>query len=218
MPAAVFLDRDGVINENRDDYVKAWGEVRFLPGVLEALARLAATPFRIVLTSNQSPIGRGILTRAQVDAVNHRLVTEIEARGGRVDGVYYCPHRPEEGCECRKPRPGLLLQAAQELDLDLGGSHLVGDAVSDVEAALTAGVQPVMVRTGRGAAQERLLKDKWPQVPVVPGLGEAVEWILKSGQGEQTGRWGDGERGPEGERETRSGGVEKGGRRKVERG
>jgi len=176
---AIFLDRDGVINENRDDYVKAWEEVCFLPGVFEALARLAATPFRIVITTNQSPIGRGILTRAQVETINRRLVTEIEARGGRVDRVYYCPHRPDEGCDCRKPRPGLLLRAAQELELDLGRSYLVGDAVSDVEAALAAGVQPVMVRTGRGAAQERLLRDKWPQVPVVADLGKAVEWILR---------------------------------------
>ena len=176
---AIFLDRDGVINENRDDYVKAWEEVRFFPGVFEALARLAATPFRIVLTTNQSPIGRGILTRAQVEAINRRLVAEIEARDGRVDGVYYCPHRPDEGCDCRKPRPGLLLQAAQELDLDLKKSYLVGDAVGDVEAALAVGVRPVMVRTGRGTAQERLLKDRWPQVPVLADLGEAAEWILQ---------------------------------------
>ena len=175
---AIFLDRDGVVNENRDDYVKAWEEVRFFPGVFEALARLAATPFHIVITTNQSPIGRGILTRAQVEAISRRLVAEIETHGGRVEGVYYCPHRPDEGCDCRKPKPGLLLQAAQELDLDLGKSYLVGDAVSDVEAALAVGVQPVMVRTGRGAAQELLLRDKWPQVPVVADLGNAVDWIL----------------------------------------
>jgi histidinol-phosphate phosphatase family protein len=188
MPAAIFLDRDGVINENRDDYVTSWQEIRFIPGVLQALARLAATPFHIVLVTNQSPIGRGILTRAQVEAINRRLVAQIEAHGGRMDRVYYCPHRPDEGCDCRKPRPGLLLQAGRELNVDLGKSYLVGDAVSDVEAALAAGVQPVMVRTGRGAVQERLLQVKRPQVPVMANLSEALEWILSTTQMQDTKR------------------------------
>lgn len=178
MPAAILLDRDGVINENRDDYVTSWQEMRFIPGVFEALARLAATSLSLVLVTNQSPIGRGILTPAQVETINQRLILEIEAHGGRVDGVYYCPHRPDESCDCRKPRPGLLLRAARDLNLDLGASYMVGDAASDVEAALAAGVQPVVVRTGRGAAQERLVRAKWPRVPVVADLGEAVECIL----------------------------------------
>ena len=112
--------------------------------------------------------------------VNQRLMVEIEAHGGRVDGVYYCPHGPDEGCACRKPRPGLLLRAARELNVDLEKSYLIGDAISDVEAALAAGVQPVMVRTGRGAAQVRLLKASWAEVPVVVDLGAAVEWILST--------------------------------------
>jgi D-glycero-D-manno-heptose 1,7-bisphosphate phosphatase len=179
MPAAVFLDRDGVINENRDDYVKCWDEVHFLPGVFAALARLARAPFRIVLVTNQSPIGRGILTRQEVEAINRRLVAEVSVHGGRVDGVYTCPHHPDEGCDCRKPRPGLLLQAARDLDLDLSRSYLVGDAASDVEAALAAGCSPIFVLTGRGQGQQSLLdRQRHARVPVVQGLEEAIDFIL----------------------------------------
>ena len=179
MTAAVFLDRDGVINENRDDYVKGWEEVCFLPGALEALARLAATPFRVLLITNQSPIGRGILTAGQVEATNRRLVEEIGAHGGRIDGIYYCPHCPDDGCDCRKPRPGLLLRAARELEIDLRHSYLVGDAISDVEAGLAAGCRPIMVLTGLGQEQRTLLHQRgYHHVPVVRDVGEAVGLVL----------------------------------------
>jgi len=177
--AAIFLDRDGVINQNRADYVTTWEEVSFLPGVFPALARLSRTPFCIVLVSNQSPIGRGILTSAEVEAINRRMVAEIERQGGRIDAVYYCPHRPDEGCDCRKPRPGMLLRAAGELDLDLSASYLVGDAVSAVEAALAAGCSPILVLTGRGTAQQPLLRQRgYTSVPVAADLAGAVRLIL----------------------------------------
>lgn len=178
MPAAVFLDRDGVVNENRDDYVKTWEEVRFLPGVFGGLARLASSPFSIVLITNQSPIGRGIVSREQVEAINRRMVAEIEAHGGRVDGVYYCPHHPDAGCDCRKPRPGLLLKAAEELELDLANSYLVGDAIGDVEAGLAAGCSPILVLTGRGKQQVALLQQRQRHVAVAQDLAEAVALIL----------------------------------------
>ena len=179
MRAAIFLDRDGVINQNRADYVKTWEEVSFLPGVFPALARLSRMPFCIVLVSNQSPIGRGILTSAEVEAINRRMVAEIERRGGRIDAVYYCPHRPDEGCDCRKPRPGMLLRAAGELDLDLSASYLVGDAVSDVEVALAAGCSPILVLTGRGTDQQPLLRQRgYTSVPVAADLAGAVRLLL----------------------------------------
>jgi D-glycero-D-manno-heptose 1,7-bisphosphate phosphatase len=188
MPAAVFLDRDGVINENRDDYVQSWEEVRFLPGVWEALGRLSLMPFLVVIVSNQSPIGRGILSQEQVEGINRQIVAEIEAHGGRIDAVYYCPHHPEAGCQCRKPRPGLLFQAAEDLDLDLASSYLVGDAVSDIEAALSAGCRPILVLTGRGQEQEPLLQQQgYNRVPVKRDLEGAVALIL-DGQ-EQDLQW-----------------------------
>jgi len=153
---AVFLDRDGVINENRRDYVKSWDEFVFLPRALPSLRRLARTPFATIVISNQSAINRGLVSLSEVNHVNERMLGEVKEAGGRIDGIYICPHRPDEGCDCRKPKPGLLYQAANELDIDLASSYLVGDAFPDVEAALAAGCTPVLVLTGRG--QEELLK------------------------------------------------------------
>lgn len=147
---AVFLDRDGVINRDRSDYVKAWSEFEFLPGVLEALHRLARLPYVVVVLSNQSAIGQGLVSQAVIDDIHARMQAAIQRAGGRVDAVYYCPHHPNANCDCRKPRPGLLLRAAHELDLDLSASWLIGDDLRDLQAAVVAGVQPILVRTGHG--------------------------------------------------------------------
>jgi D-glycero-D-manno-heptose 1,7-bisphosphate phosphatase len=147
---AVFLDRDGVINRDRPDYVKSWEEFEFLPGALEALRLLALGPRRIIVVSNQSAIGRGLVSREDVDRIHARMTEAVRGAGGRIDAIYYCPHRPDEGCPCRKPRPGLLRKAARELGLDLPGSLLIGDDLQDLETAVAAGVRPVLVRTGHG--------------------------------------------------------------------
>lgn len=163
MHPAIFLDRDGVIIENRASYVRSWSDVSILPGALDALARIRSSPFKIVIVTNQSAIGRGILPIQVAQEINQRVVEAIERAGGRVDGVYMCPHAPGEDCACRKPKPGLLVQAAQALRLDLGQSLMVGDALSDVMAGQAAGVrEAVLVRTGRGASQA--------QLPVPTGL------------------------------------------------
>ena len=176
---AVFLDRDGVINENRSDYVKGWEEFVFLPGVFEPLRLLAQNHQAIVVVSNQSAVGRGLVSRETVEAIHRRMQAEIQRRGGRVDAIYYCPHHPDAGCDCRKPRPGLLLRAARELSIDLSRSYLIGDAVSDIEAALAVGCTPIFVLTGRGQEQQPLLwKNGYNGVPVVPDLAAAVDWIL----------------------------------------
>ncbi|MEA3335515.1 MAG: D-glycero-beta-D-manno-heptose 1,7-bisphosphate 7-phosphatase [Chloroflexota bacterium] len=178
---AVFLDRDGVINENRADYVRSWADVEFLPGVFPALERLAASDLAIVVITNQSPVGRGILTMEEMNAINDALVARIRSEGGRIDAVYACPHRPEDDCTCRKPRPGMLLQAAKDMDIDLGASFLVGDAVTDIEAGLRAGCRPVMVRTGRGESQlVQLRAAGYELVPVADDLAGAVTWIFDS--------------------------------------
>lgn len=155
---ALFLDRDGVIIENRASYVQSWADVRFYPGALEALRRTKSSPYKIVIVTNQSAVGRGIISLETADEINRRLVKTIEEHGGRVDGLFMCPHAPSDGCACRKPAPGLLLQAAQALSLDLGQSILIGDALSDLQAGQAAGIrQIVLVRTGRGSEQERLV-------------------------------------------------------------
>ncbi len=177
--AAVFLDRDGVLIANVDTYVRTWADVRFLPGVFDALRRLASTAYAVVLVSNQSAVGRGLLAADDALDINARAVEKIVAQGGRVDAAYLCLHSPDNACPCRKPEPGLLLQAEAELGLDLADSYLVGDAASDIGAARAAGVRGILVRTGRGEAQERLLdaRDR-TSISVVPDLGAAVDRIL----------------------------------------
>jgi len=179
---AIFLDRDGVIIENRDDYCLTWEQVAFLPGALQALAHRRHAPHAFVIITNQSAIGRGLLGRATADEINARLVNAIQASGGRIDGVFLCPHAPEAGCDCRKPLPGLLLQAARELSLDLGRSALIGDALSDLDAGLAAGVgERILVRTGRGIQQLALAgAERAAGMTVCADLSEALDIILGS--------------------------------------
>lgn len=176
---AVFLDRDGVINENRSDYVKTCEEIEFLPGVFESLQRLASSPYLIVVISNQSAVNRGLVASEMVDNIHCRMREEVERRGGRIDGFLYCPHRPDERCDCRKPKPGMLLRACRRFSLDLQQCYLVGDAPSDLTAARAAGCHPILVLTGRG-------RESWPltessedgPTTVVADLSAAVDWIL----------------------------------------
>ena len=157
MLPALFLDRDGVIIENRANYVRTWEDVVFFPSALAALSLAAVMPLRIVIVTNQSAVGRGIISLAAAEELNQRIVLTIELAGGRIDGVYMCPHAPEEQCECRKPKPGLLLRAAQELSIDLLHSIMIGDAQSDLLAGQAAGISNlIMVKTGRGIVQARL--------------------------------------------------------------
>jgi D-glycero-D-manno-heptose 1,7-bisphosphate phosphatase len=151
---ALLLDRDGVLIENREDYVLSWADVEIYPGALEALARASRSPYKIVIVTNQSAIGRGLISLQKAEEINQQLLKKIKAAGGRVDGVFMCPHAPEDGCTCRKPQPGLLFQAAQALSLDLSRSILIGDALSDIRAGQAAGIsQTILVRTGRGRSQ-----------------------------------------------------------------
>ncbi len=157
MNPAIFLDRDGVLIENRDDYVRSWADVVMYPAALQALAEFSSLPHRFVLITNQSVIGRGMVPLEIIERINQRLGAAIRAAGGRLDGVYMCPHAPEEGCACRKPLPGLILEAAEEMELDLASSVLIGDALTDLQAAQAAGVgRAVLVQTGRGAQQLKL--------------------------------------------------------------
>ena len=182
--SGVFIDRDGVINVNRSNYVKSWDEFTFEAGVFEALKCLAQTNLAIVIVSNQSAIGRGLVEKDTVEEIHKRMVEVISQNGGRIDAVYYCPHRPEEGCTCRKPRPGLLRQAALELDLDLSRSYFIGDAISDVEAALAAGCMPLFVQTGLGSEQyERLVEKGLDHIRLFPDLMGAVDFILELNPG-----------------------------------
>jgi D-glycero-D-manno-heptose 1,7-bisphosphate phosphatase len=174
---AIFLDRDGVIIENRDEYVRSWADVEVFPQALKALAALSAGPYRIIIVTNQSVVGRGHITDEAAEAINSRLLEIIRAAGGRVDDVYMCPHEPETDCSCRKPLPGLLQTAADEHHLDLTNSVMIGDALTDIQAGQAAGVRlSILLRTGRGRAQERLAEDAdLPAFLVFDDLLEAID-------------------------------------------
>ena len=176
---AVFLDRDGVLIENQPGYVRSWSHVEFLPGSIRAIQQLNASGYAIVMVTNQSAVGRGIISLEEAMRINQQIVDEVAARGGKIDATYMCPHSPGEGCRCRKPEPGMLLQAAAELDLDLTRSYMVGDAISDVEAGKSAGVATILVRTGRGNEQVRFAPHDLPtQLLIVADLPAAVHHVL----------------------------------------
>jgi D-glycero-D-manno-heptose 1,7-bisphosphate phosphatase len=175
------LDRDGVICRNRPDHVKSWSEFTFLSNALESLACLAVLDMPIVVVTNQAAINRGIISAETVEEIHQRMVAEVEAVGGRIDRVYYCPHRPDEQCGCRKPQPGLLRQAAADLGIELHGSYLVGDAWSDIQAGLAVGCTPILVLTGRGLSQAaQALREGAGRFPVARDLQEAVATILRT--------------------------------------
>jgi D-glycero-D-manno-heptose 1,7-bisphosphate phosphatase len=154
MLPALFLDRDGVIIENRDTYVRRLEDVSFIPGSLDALARIRPSPFPIIILTNQSAIGRGLITTDQADEINRQILKEINLHGGRIDAIYMCPHTPLDHCSCRKPEPGLFFQAAADFSIDLSRSILIGDAMSDLLAGQNAGLaENVLVLTGRGRDQ-----------------------------------------------------------------
>ena len=175
---AVFLDRDGTLNREIG-YVGDPADLVLVAGVGPALARLSAAGFALVVISNQSAIGRGVLSTAQVEAVNTRLAAFLRAEGVELDAFFVCPHAPADGCDCRKPAPGLLLQARDTLDLDLASSWMVGDSVNDVVAARAAGVRPLLVLTGWGMRDKEAARaGGLAEDDVVADLGAAAERIL----------------------------------------
>jgi D-glycero-D-manno-heptose 1,7-bisphosphate phosphatase len=157
MPVAIFLDRDGVIIENRSNYVRDWGDVEFIQSAVQALAQFSSGPYRFVLVTNQSAVGRGIISLSTAQAINERIVAELKKNECCIDGVFMCPHKPEDNCTCRKPKPGLLLQAANLLSIDLSESLMIGDAWTDLQAGFAAGIRTLsLVLTGRGKEQLKL--------------------------------------------------------------
>jgi len=180
MRAAIFLDRDGVIVENRAEYIRAWSDVAFIPKALETLARLNATAFAVVLVTNQSAVGRGLLNLSDAVGIQRRIEEVIRAAGGRVDDTLMCPHAPWEDCPCRKPRPGLLTQAADKYAIDLKRSFMIGDALSDIKAGRSAGVgRSILVLTGRGRDQIQLAEaSELAPIEVYPNLSDFVDHLL----------------------------------------
>jgi D-glycero-D-manno-heptose 1,7-bisphosphate phosphatase len=172
----VLLDRDGVINEDSSEYIKSVAEWRAIPGSLQAIAELTAAGRAVVVLSNQSGVGRGLFSARTLDEIHDALRNAVRAAGGELAGIYYCPHRPEDGCDCRKPRPGLLYRVERELGLEVEGAPFIGDKVSDLEAARAAGARPVLVRSGYGRETER--RPEARGVPVFDDLLGAARAVV----------------------------------------
>lgn len=146
----VILDRDGTINRDSDQYIKSPEEWTPLKGSLEAIARLTQAGYRIVVATNQSGIARGLFDTATLNAIHGTMQRAVQRAGGRIDAIFFCPHAGESDCECRKPRPGMLLEIGKRMNTPLAGVPMVGDALRDLQAAAAAGARPVLVLTGKG--------------------------------------------------------------------
>jgi histidinol-phosphate phosphatase family protein len=174
----LFLDRDGTLIEE-GEYMKHPRQVRVLPGVYRALRELKSKGFRIVVVSNQSGVGRGLITPRQMRSVHQKFESDLRRHKVVLDGFYFCPHHPGRGCGCRKPKPGMLKQAARELNLKWRSAISVGDRPSDVELGQRTGGLGILVKSGYGAAWARS-KNKGRPDHVAKDFAAAARWILKN--------------------------------------
>jgi len=172
----VILDRDGVINEDSAAYIKSPEDWVPIEGSLEALAQLHRAGFQIAVLTNQAGVGRGLFELAALERIHDKMRREVAAAGGKIDAIYFCPHGPEEGCACRKPKTGLYEQFARELGVDLADLPAVGDSLRDIQAAQSVGAEPILVETGNGAATLR--RTPHLDVQTFVNLHEAAQYIL----------------------------------------
>ena len=176
---AVFLDRDGTICEEMG-YLNHLSRLQMFPFAAAAIRRLNQAGLPVIVVTNQSGVARGIFPEWLVHHVHERVIEELAAAGARVDGFYFCPHRSEDACGCRKPYPGMLERAAREHSLELTGSYVVGDRYADVEMGLKVSGRGILVLTGYGRGEYELHRNSWPRQPdhIVANLSEAVDLIL----------------------------------------
>jgi len=181
---AVFLDRDGTISEEMG-YVNHVDRFQIFPYAAEAIRQLNQAEIPVIVITNQSGIARNIFPESLVYEVHKKMVAELAAGGAWIDAIYFCPHKSEDACECRKPNPGMVEQAAREQALDLAASWVVGDRYADLEMAHAAGARGMLVMTGYGRGEYELHRGTWPRQPdaVVENLRDAVRHILQHGGG-----------------------------------
>lgn len=175
----VILDRDGVINRDSPDFVKSADEWQPLPGSIAAIAALAAAGFTVAVASNQSGLARGLFDRRSLAAMHRKLRRLVGAAGGRVDRIVVCPHGPDDGCDCRKPAPGLYRRLARHYGTSLAGVPAIGDSLRDLRAAAAAGATPILVRTGNGTLTEASLPDDLRGIAIYDDLAAAAEALTR---------------------------------------
>jgi D-glycero-D-manno-heptose 1,7-bisphosphate phosphatase len=183
IPKLIILGRDGILNEFHEDHIKAPEEWVAVPGALEAVSRLNHAGWHVVVATNQSGIGRGMIDMASVNAVHAQMMKNLQLLGGRIDAVFFCPHTPEDQCDCRKPLPGMALDIGRRYGVDLRQVPMVGDTLRDLQAAQAAGCEPHLVRSGRAAkldpGQMASLVEQVPGTFVHRDLAELASHLLE---------------------------------------
>lgn len=176
----VFLDRDGVINRDSAEYIKSWAEFEFLPGSLEALRLLCVEGYSIIVVTNQSGLARRLFSIETLESIHQQMRDQIIDAGGRITDIFYCPHLPGEGCNCRKPKTGMIDKAVAQYGLDPAGAALVGDSAKDILCGRQAGVgRAILVRTGNGLSAElELVELKIAPEYMADDLLAAAHWII----------------------------------------
>jgi D-glycero-D-manno-heptose 1,7-bisphosphate phosphatase len=179
----VVLDRDGVINHERNGCVRSVAEWEPIPGSLEAIVKLSCAGFKVAVATNQSGLAKGLLTVAELEQIHQKMCEDVERLGGRIHGIFYCPHDSQSGCDCRKPRTGLLDAIEAHLGADLTDAPMVGDSLKDIQAAKAKGGQPLLVRTGKGTQTETTTL-LWPHYGVdnriFDDLAPAAEFLIRN--------------------------------------
>jgi len=185
-PKVVFLDRDGTINHDSADYIKSRSEFKFIAGSIEAIRLLTFSGFTSIVITNQSALARKFISAAELDRIHAMMKDAIISGGGKITDIFFCPHMPNAGCECRKPAPGLLLQAQRKYNIDLATSIMVGDSAKDIECARNAGCgKAVLVKTGKDDEAEHILKKKRIVADYTAlNLYDAAKWILENNPSE----------------------------------
>ena len=177
----VFLDRDGTINRDSPGYIKSREEFEFLPGSLEAINKLTRHGFVSIVVTNQSAVPRKLISLKELEFVHNMMTLTVALNGGEIKDIFYCPHMPDEGCDCRKPEPGLIFQAREKYEIDLTAAVMVGDSAKDIECARRAGCGAVLVKSGQKDDVEAELKTRQISVDyVAKDLYEAAEWIIEN--------------------------------------
>ena len=178
--SVVFIDRDGTINHDSPDYIKNRSEFKIIPGSIEAIRRLTLSGFTSIVITNQSALARKLISPSELDHIHAIMKAAIISGGGEITDIFFCPHLPNEGCDCRKPAPGLLLQAQDKYNIDLPMSIMVGDSAKDIECARNAGCgKAVLVKNGKDGAAEDMLKAKQIDADYTANdLFDAANWIL----------------------------------------
>jgi len=172
-----ILDRDGVINEDSPDYIKSSDEWHAISGSLEAIAKLNQAGFTVVVVTNQSGVGRGYFSQKDLQNIHQKMHQELAKIGGKIDKIYFCPHTPDDNCDCRKPKAGMFKQIAQDYKIDLQGAINIGDTLRDIQAGEAFGCRNILVLTGKG---EKIFKDNPEiQAEVFPNLASTVDALLK---------------------------------------